>query len=102
MNIMMGNTIKMSRAIVPKNVDDREVLQVGSRDIADGFGECKGWMNDDVDSNNGEGRVDFSPLEVMLQANLDGRGRSEAKGDDRTINGAMPKLSFSPVNLKSP
>ena len=92
--------IKMPWTIVPENVDDREVLQVGSCNIEEGLGESKGWMDDNVDGNYGKGGIDFSPLEVVFGANLDGRGRSEAEGDDRTVNGAMTKLAFSPISLK--
>ena len=73
---------------------------MGPCNIKEGFGESKGGVDDDVDCNYGKGRVDFPPLEVMLQANLDGGGRSEAKGNDRAVNGAMTKLSLSLIDLK--
>ena len=49
MNVMMGNTIKVSRAVVPKNMDNREVLQVSSCNIKEGFCEGERRVDDDVD-----------------------------------------------------
>ena len=101
-NIVMRNTVKMARAVVPKDVNNREVLQMGSRDVEQGFCECKQGMDDGVDGNNGERRIDFSPLEVVLGADLDRGWRSKAEGDNRAINRTMTKLSFGPISLKSP
>ena len=39
MNIMMRNTIKVARAVVPEDMDDREVFEVGPRNVKKGF--CK-------------------------------------------------------------
>ena len=96
----MGNTIEMSRAIVPKNVDNREVLKMSPCNVKEGFCEGERGMDDDVDCNQGEGRIDFSPLEVVLGTDLDRGGCGEAEGDDGFINGAMPKLALSSVSLK--
>ena len=40
MNVMMGNTIKMARAIVPKDVNDWEILKVSPCNVKEGL--CKG------------------------------------------------------------
>ena len=53
MDIVMGNTIKVAGAVVPQNVDDGKVLEMGSCDIEEGFGKSEGRMNDNVDGNNG-------------------------------------------------
>ena len=100
MDIMMGNTIKVSRAIVPEDVDNGEVLQVHPRDFKVGFREGEGGVDDDMDGNNGKGRVYFSPLEIMFRTNLDGRRGGEAEGDDGAVNRKMSKLSFSSIGLK--
>ena len=49
----MRNTIEMAWTVVPQDVDDREVFEMGARDIEEGFGKSKGGMNDNVDSDNG-------------------------------------------------
>ena len=49
MNVVMGNTIKMVRAIVPKNVDDWEVFKMGSCNVKEGFRKGKSGVDDDVD-----------------------------------------------------
>ena len=38
-NIVMGNTIEVAWTIVPQNMDDGEVFEMGSRDIEEGFGK---------------------------------------------------------------
>ena len=45
----MGNMIKVLRAVVPKNVDDREVFEVGTCYVEEGFGEGKGGVDDNMD-----------------------------------------------------
>ena len=57
-------------------------------------------MNDKVEGHNSEGRVDFSPLEVMFSSYLNRGRESEGKGNERTIEGVMAQLSFSPIGLK--
>ena len=47
----MGNTIKVSGTIVPKNVNDREIPEMGSRDFKIRYFEGKGGVNEDVDGN---------------------------------------------------
>ena len=49
MNVMMGNTIKVPRAVVPKDVDNRKVLKVIACYVEEEFGEGKGRMDDNVD-----------------------------------------------------
>ena len=73
---------------------------MGPRYFKAGFSESERRVDDNVDSNNREGRINLSPLEIMLRADLDGRRRSEAKGDDGAVNGMMTKLSLSLINLK--
>ena len=53
MDIVMGNTIEVAWAVVPQDVDDGEVLKMGSCDIEEGFGKGEGRMNDNVDGDNG-------------------------------------------------
>ena len=50
-NVMMGNTVKVAWAVIPKDVDNREVLKVSACYIEEeeGFGEGKGGMDDNVD-----------------------------------------------------
>ena len=98
----MGNTIKVSRAIVPKDVDNGEVLQVHSQNFKEGFSEGEGGVNDNMDGDDGKGRIYFSPLEIMFRANLNGRRGSEAEGNNRVVNGTVSKLSFSPIDLRGP
>ena len=45
----MGNTIKMVGAVIPKDVDDWEILKVSACYVKEGFGEGEGGMDDDVD-----------------------------------------------------
>ena len=47
----MRNTIEMSRAVVPKNMDNGEVLQMSSCNVKEGFCEGKGWVDEDVDGD---------------------------------------------------
>ena len=99
-NIVMGNTVKVTGAVVPQDMNNREILEVGACNIKEGFWEGEGRVDDDVDGNNSQGRVNFSPLEVMFRANLNGRWRSKTEGDDGMINGTMTELSFSFIGLK--
>ena len=45
----MRNTIEMSRTIVPKHVNNREVFEVSPRDIEKGFCKGEGGVYDDVE-----------------------------------------------------
>ena len=101
-DIVMRNTIEMAWTIVPQDMNNREVLEVGTSYVEKGFGEGERRMNDKMDGNDGQRRVDFSPLEVMLRAYLNRRRGSEAERDDGSINWAMSKLPFCPVSLESP
>ena len=47
----MRNTVKMSRAIVPKNVDDWEVFEMSSRDLKIRYFKGEGGMDEDVNGN---------------------------------------------------
>ena len=47
----MGNTIKVARAVVPKYVDDREILKVSPCNVKEGFGKSKGRVYNDMDSD---------------------------------------------------
>ena len=47
----MGNTVEVARTIVPKNVDDWEVLEMGSRDFKIRYFKGEGGMDEDVDGN---------------------------------------------------
>ena len=49
----MGNTIKVARAVVPQDMDNGEVFEVGACDIEEGFGKSEGGMNDNVDGDDG-------------------------------------------------
>ena len=51
MNVMMGNTIEVARAVVPKDVNDWEVFEVSSRNVKEGFCKGKRRVYDDMDSN---------------------------------------------------
>ena len=46
---MMGNTIKVSRTVVPKDVNNRKILKMGACDVEEGFREGKGGVDDNVD-----------------------------------------------------
>ena len=45
----MGNTVEMSGAIVPKNVDNGEILKMGPCDVKERFGKGEGWVDDNMD-----------------------------------------------------
>ena len=47
----MGNTIEVSRTIVPKNVDDWEIPEMSPRDFKIGYFKGEGRMDKDVDGN---------------------------------------------------
>ena len=98
----MGNMVKMTRAVVPEDMDDGEVLEMGSRDVKEGFSKGKGGVYDNVNGNYGERGINFSPLEVMFRTNLNRGGRSKAEGNNGAINWSMAKLSFSSIGLKGP
>ena len=48
MNVMMGNTIKVARAVVPKDVNDGEVLKVSSCNVKEGFCKSERRVYDNV------------------------------------------------------
>ena len=52
-DIVMGNTIEMVWTIVPQDMNDREVLEMGSRNVEEGFREGEGRMDNNVDGNKG-------------------------------------------------
>ena len=101
-DIVMGNTIEMSWTIVPQDVNDREVFEMGSRNVEEGFSKGEGRMNNNVDGDKGQRGVDFSPLEVVFRANLNRGGRSKAERNNGAINGTVAKLPFSSIGLKGP
>ena len=47
----MRNMVEMSRAIVPKNMDNGEVLQMSPCNVKEGFGEGECGVDDNVDGN---------------------------------------------------
>ena len=57
-------------------------------------------MDEDMEGDYWEGRVDFSPLEIVFRTDLDRGGCSETEGDDRFVNGTMSKLALSSICLK--
>ena len=99
-NVVMGNSIEMSWAIVPKDVNDGEVPKVSPSNLKVRLLKSEGGMNDDVDGNQSERRVDFSPLEVMFRAYLNRGWSSKTEGDDGFINGTMSELALSSISLK--
>ena len=96
----MRNTVEVSRAVVPKNMDDGEIPKMSSRDFKVRLFESEGGMDDDVDGNQSERRIDFSPLEVMFRTYLNRGGGSKTEGDDGFINGTMSELALSSIGLK--
>ena len=49
----MGNTVEMAWTVVPQNMDNGEVFEMGACNIEEGFGKSKGGMNDNVDGDDG-------------------------------------------------
>ena len=49
----MRNTVEMAWTVVPQNMDNGEVFEMGACDIEEGFGKGKGGMNDNVDGDDG-------------------------------------------------
>ena len=48
---MMGNMVEVSRTIIPKNVNDWEILEMGSRNLEVRYFKGEGGVNEDVDGN---------------------------------------------------
>ena len=51
MNVMMGNTIKVVRAVVPKDVNDQKVFKVSPCNVKEGFCKGKRRVYDDMDGH---------------------------------------------------
>ena len=51
MNIMVGNTIEVVSAVIPKNVDDWEILKMGSCNVKKRFCKGEGGVDNDMDSD---------------------------------------------------
>ena len=96
----MGNTVEVSRTIVPKNVNNWEILEMSSRNLKVRYFKGEGGVDEDVDGNEWEGRIDFSPLEVMFRTDLNRGGCGETEGNNGFINGAMPELTLSSISLE--
>ena len=47
----MRNTVEVSRAVVPKNVDDWEILEMSPCNFKERCFKGKGGVDDDVDGN---------------------------------------------------
>ena len=47
----MRNMVEMLRAIVPKNMDDWEILKMSPCNVKEGFCEGERGVDDDVDCN---------------------------------------------------
>ena len=47
----MRNTIEVSRAVVPKNMNDWEILKMGSCNVKERFCKSEGGVDDNVDCN---------------------------------------------------
>ena len=52
---------------------------MSSCDVKEGFCKGEGRVYDDVDSHQGERGIDFSPLKVVLRADLNRGWGGEAK-----------------------
>ena len=52
-DIVMRNTIEMAWTIVPQDMDNGEVFEVGACDIGEGFCKSEGGVDDNVDGDNG-------------------------------------------------
>ena len=48
---MMRNSVKMSRTVVPKNMDNGEIPKVSPRNFKVRLFKCEGGVDDDVDGN---------------------------------------------------
>ena len=97
----MGNTVEMLGTVVPQNMDNGEVFEMGACNIGEGFSESKGGMNNNVDGDNGQRGINFSPLEVVFRTNLNRGGRGKAERNDGSVNRPVAKLPFSSISLKS-
>ena len=97
----MGNTVEMAWTVVPQNMDNGEVFEMSACNIGEGFGESKGGMNNNVDGDDGQRGINFSPLEVVLRTNLNGGRGSKAERNDGSVNRAMAKLPLGSISLKS-
>ena len=75
--------------MIPRNVEER-------------LGEGKGGMDDNMNSDYRKGGVNFSPLEVMFRADLNGRRGGETEGDNGAVNRTVSELSFRPISLEGP
>ena len=47
----MGNTVEVSRAIVPKNVNNWEILKMSPRNFKERCFKGEGGVDEDVDGN---------------------------------------------------
>ena len=79
----------MTRTIAPKAMDNREGFEMLGSECKEGFGECKGGMNDKVKGNDGNPRLLVKPLKVVLQSYLDRSGFCKGEVCGRTIEGTM-------------
>ena len=51
MNVVMGNTIEVARAVVPKDVNDWEILKVSPCNVKEGLCEGERRVYDNMDGH---------------------------------------------------
>ena len=90
----------MTRAVTPKAVYNREGFEMLRTEGKEGFRECKGGMDNEVEGDNRNSRFLVEPLKVVLCSYLD-RGRF-CKGEvgSGTIEGPMIKLFVRKVGVE--
>ena len=90
----------MTRAVTPKAVYNREGFEMLRTEGKEGFCECKGGMDNEVEGDNGNPRFLVEPLKVVLRSYLDGGRFCEGEVGSRAIEGPMIKLLVRKIGME--
>ena len=81
------------RTVVPKTDDGRMRFEAVGNDLKVGFKEAEDRGDDDVEGDDDVIGLLRPPLEVMLCAYLNRRGKSKGEGYNRLVVGKMEQLT---------
>ena len=92
----------MTRTVAPKAMYNREGFKVLGSKGKEGFGECKGGVDDKMEGDYGNPRLLVKPLEVVLRPYLDRSRFCKREMGGGAIEGPMVKLFVREIGVKGP
>ena len=91
----------MTRTVTPKAMYNREGFEMLGTKGEEGFCECKGGMDDEVEDYNGDSRFLVKPLKVVFRSYLNRSRFCEGEVCSRAIESPMMELIVRKIGMES-